>query len=276
MAAATIQIIDTHIHILQPSRFHYHWLESGSAFNRDFELADVRQEMKSSGVVGGVLMEATNTPEEISWLLEVCEISEGYWGVIGWIALEQQDAIKRIAHFAQHPQFKGVRLNWLERRTHTTQLDQTIQAVASHGLVVDVLARWEHLSDILIFMRGHPQVSFVLEHLGGVTLNKAMFAPWQSIMKAFASLPNVTVKISGYAASSTIPLRNYVETAVTLFGSHRLMFGSNYPLCLHAASYSEIVTHLYDITADLGKGLQTALFFETARHIYQLSQKETL
>lgn len=271
MAAATIQIIDSHIHILQPSRFHYHWLESDSAFNRDFELADVRQEIKSSGVVGGILMEATNTPEEIPWLLEICEISEGCWGVIGWIDLEQPDASTRIAHFAQHPKFKGVRLNWLETRSHTTRLDQTIQAVGSHGLVVDVLPRWEHLPDILIFMRGHPQVSFVLEHLGGVTLTKAMFSPWQSIMNAFASLPNVALKISGYMASTTIPLRAYVETAVTLFGSNRLMFGSNYPLCLNAGSYSETVVQLCEATGSLGESVQVALFFETAQHIYQLS-----
>ncbi len=275
MAASTIPIIDTHLHVLQPSRFHYHWLKAGSSLDRDFGIDDILKEMKSLGVMGGILIEATNTPEEIPWLLEVSELSDLYWGVIGWIHLEQADAPKQITHFAQRPRFKGVRLNWLEARIQTSSLNSAMQVIKISNLVVDVLTRWEHLPDILIFMRNYPQVSFVLEHLGGIPLTTDMLITWQTLMKPFSILPNVAVKISGYTLSSAhitekAILFDYLQSAVELFGSNRLMFGSNYPMFLNTTSYTSTFTQLYEASTRLGDAARTALFYETARHIYGL------
>jgi L-fuconolactonase len=91
-ADSDLKIIDSHLHIWQRSRFAYHWLEVGSALDRDFRLEDIRREMAALNVVGGLLMEATNTPEEIPWLLAICEADPRCLGVIGWIHLEEADA----------------------------------------------------------------------------------------------------------------------------------------------------------------------------------------
>ncbi|MBA3871629.1 MAG: amidohydrolase family protein [Anaerolineae bacterium] len=276
MAASTISIIDTHLHVLQPSRFHYHWLKAGSWLDRNFGIDDVLEEMKSLGVMGGILIEATNTPEEIPWLLEVSETSDLHWGVIGWIHLEQMDAPKQITHFAQHPHFKGVRLNWLEARLQTSSLYSAMQVIKTSNLIVDVLTRWEHLPDILIFMRNYPQVSFVLDHLAGIPLTTAMLATWQTVIRPFSTLPNVTLKISGYSFSSEhtsekTALVDYLQSAVDLFGSNRLMFGSNYPMFLNTATYTTTFTQLYEASAFLSESARSALFCKTAEKIYHLS-----
>lgn len=271
MAAPTIPIIDSHVHILQPARFHYHWLETGSWLDNDFGLTAVREEMKNLGVVGGILMEATNTPDEIPWLLDICESDDLCYGVIGWVHLEQADAPAQIAHFARNPHFKGVRLNWIETRARTQSLDESMEAISALKLVVDVLPSWEHLPDIAAFMRAHPQVSFVLEHLGGMAITETMLPTWEAIMERFADLPNVAVKISGCTPSAAMPLRAYVETAVKLFSSRRLMFGSNYPICLNTATYTKTVACLQAATIGLSKSARTALCFETAQQIYHLS-----
>ena len=274
MATAAAQIIDAHVHLLQPTRFHYHWLAAGSWLDRDFGLTDVREEMNALGVVGGLLMEATNTPEEIPWLLEISDMVEGQWGVIGWIHLEQPDAAEQIAHFAQHPHFKGVRLNWLQSRPQSQSLDTAMAAVSAAHRVVDVLAHSDYLPEIAFFMRAHPQVSFVLEHLGGVAITAAGLDDWRSRMELFAALPNVALKISGYTTTTEttadLPLRTYVETAVDQFGCQRLLFGSNYPMCLKTTSYTETLAYLQAATARLSTSERNALFFETAPHIYQL------
>ncbi|MBC8099182.1 MAG: amidohydrolase family protein [Armatimonadetes bacterium] len=273
MAAAS-QIIDTHVHILQPSRFDYHWLKAGSALDKDFCLADVREEMKSLGVVGGILIEAANTPEEISWLLEISETDDLSWGVIGWINLEQADTLEHVTYFARHPNFRGVRLNWLQPRSQTALLSEAVSLIGGSNLVVDVLAGWEYLSDITAFISAHTGVSFILEHLGGTAIPDTPLPAFRAMMQPFAALPNVAVKISGYTDpalhnSAQIPFRAYVEVALDLFGSHRLMFGSNYPM--NTTSYAEIVTLLQQATDDLGETVQTALFYETARQIYHFS-----
>lgn len=271
MAASAIQIIDSHVHIWQPSRFHYHWLEAGSALYKDFHLTDLRAEMEPLDVVGGILIEATNTPAEISWLLELSAADSLIWGVIGWLHLDEPDALAQITHFAQHSSFKGVRLNWLAPRPNTSMLDNAMQAVSRNGLVVDVMARWEYLSDVATFIRHHPAVSFVLEHLGGAPLTEALLPGWRAQMQPFALLPNVAVKISGYAQPiAERTLHAYVQTALNLFGAHRLMFGSNYPLCLSIGDYSKTVITLQNAAADWDQTEQNALFYTTARRIYHL------
>jgi len=261
-AAADGGIIDSHVHLLQPSQFAYHWLKSESPLNRDFSLADFRAETQKSNVIGGILMEATNTPQEIAWLLKVTEQDSRCWGVIGWIHLEQPDAAAQIKHFAAHPNFKGVRLNWLVSRPNPDRLYAAMQALQAHQLVVDVLARFEYLPEVAALIREFPRLTFVLDHMGGSPLSAATLGAWCSTMRPFVSLPNVMLKVSGYSTETS--LRGYLQAAVTCFGAHRLMFGSNYPLCQRYTQTIEILREASDTA------WYAALFRENALTTYKL------
>src|SRR4051794_28881800 len=115
------KIIDAHVHLLQPSHFQYHWLKAGSALDRDFHLNEVREEMRALNVAGVIVIEATNSPQEIGWLLDKCASEPFIKGVIGGIDLEQIGAERHLHYFGQFHNFKGVRLNWFTPRRESRQ-----------------------------------------------------------------------------------------------------------------------------------------------------------
>ncbi len=273
--AAEPGIVDAHLHIWQRSRFVYHWLEAGSALDRDFSLEDVREEMRALVVRGGILIEATNTSVEIPWLLEIGQADSLRWGVVGWIDLEHPDVQAKIDHFAHHEHFKGVRLNWLASRPQPERLHAAMLALQSHALVVDILTRFDRLPEVAGFIARYPDTVFVLDHLGGVPVGTGELEVWRATLKLFATLPNVVVKFSGYtthdAALPTVStLRDYLQAAVEALGVERLMFGSNYPICLSASSYSETVMRLREAASELNAGERAALFGRTALKTYRL------
>jgi len=262
--------VDTHLHILQPSRFRYHWLEPESALDRDFHLNEISGAMHTQNVIGGILIEATNTSQEIDWLLALCAHEPFYKGIIGWIDLEDADIAMQIDRFAQSGHFKGVRLNWLDSRPNPKRLDAAMRAVQQHRLVVEVLARFVHLPEIVTFMRSHPDVMFVLDHLGGAAINEAGLEAWRAAMQWLANLPNVTIKISGYGNSAVATLRAYVCIALQTVGSQCLMFGSNWPMFLGTSTYTDLVEHARAAVADWDHATRAAFFHDTAKTIYGL------
>lgn len=259
-------IIDTHLHVLQPSRWHYHWLADDSPLYRDFLLNNIVGDLQACGVHTGVLIEATNTPQEIEWLLEMSAASPLQPGVIGWINLQDLDAPEQIARFAAHPLFRGIRLNWLESTFDMTAFARVVSVIGAHGLVVDVLTHPEYLSAVSQFMAAYPDITFVLDHLGGIKMDQDCPALWEQQLHDVAQLPHVFAKLSGWTASH---LRSITLVALDLFGSERLMFGSNCPFGLmsYAAQIDCLMNALYPLTATA----QANICYQTAARVYRLT-----
>lgn len=274
MAGAADGIIDAHLHIWQRSRFAYTWITEGSLLARDYRMADLHEAARGLPLSGGVLVEAANMSDEIGWLLETLDGEAGCWGVIGWIDLDQPDAAAQINQFAQNQHFKGVRLNWLASRTQPECLHEAMSALERSHLIVDVLAGYAHLAEIAAFIRRYPAITFVLEHFGGVALTHENLPGWIVAMQPFAALPNVMLKISGYATPAVVPsvscLRTWLHAADDLFTVERLIFGSNYPVCLNALSYAATLARLQEAAVDFSDAWQGALFHDTALKTYRL------
>ncbi|MDX2138815.1 MAG: amidohydrolase family protein [Chloroflexota bacterium] len=274
MASAPPAIIDTHVHLLQPSRFHYHWLTKDSPLFQDWQPGAVFAECRSCGVRGGILIEATNTQSEIDCLLEVAAEQSAVWGVIGWINLDAPDALAHIAHYSEHPCFCGVRLNWLDARLLPHMLDDALRALADANCVVEVLTQVEHLSAVTAFAKDHPRNCFVVDHFGGRLPEGEQVERWQAEIKPLAALPNVALKLSGYAtASAALPpvdhLARVLAYALNSFGAERLLYGSNYPMFTPTKSMVEVLSLLREACAQTDDELQQ-IFYETPRKIYQL------
>ncbi|MBK8034464.1 MAG: amidohydrolase family protein [Chloroflexi bacterium] len=267
-AAAETGVIDAHVHIWDRSRFHYHWLAPGSPLDHDVSLEDIRAEMLARNVQGGILMEATNTAAEIAWLLDTADADSLNWGVIGWLNLEHPHSILQIDQFSQHPRFKGVRLNCLTPRPEPESLYPTLRALAARGLVVEVLAEPDQLGTVAELARRFPNLTFVLNHFGGWTLNQTSISAWCAALQPLAVLPNVTLKLSGYAASDLATLRAYTYAAAALFGGQRLIFGSNTPFCPHG--YSAAIHLLMAACADQSEAWRGAVLRDNARALYRL------
>jgi len=256
---------------LQPSRWDYHWLEADSPLNTDFLLPNIKADMLACGVVGGVLMEATNHPQEIDWLLEISHASHMPMGVIGWIPpnLHQELSI-----FAKNSRFRGIRLNWLEPHPNSRILTPLLQACEAHGLVVDVLTNPDHLHAVANLIADYPHIMFVLDHMGGIDMVHITPKLWQQSLQPLAELPNVIGKISGFSTLAidhiTPTIRPLVEIGLTLFGSERLLFGSNIPFGLNQIGYKDIVASFRDAINHLPQTIQADICHKTAQRIYQL------
>lgn len=269
---APVEIIDTHVHIWHRHRFDYHWIQPGSALDTDYLLADARADMDARRVTGGILVEASNCTQEIAWLLSQASEDDRAWGVIGWIELHQADAPDLIASLAQNRHWKGIRMNWLESRSDFMSLEPAMRAVAEHDQVVEILMQHEFSQQAADFIRRHPDVRFVIEHCAGLRSDKPIHPQLDTVSREFGALQNVVLKLSAYSVHSpTVSvLREIATSLANAFGHDRLMFGSNWPLCLNIGSYAQTIDLLVDATAPLGHSVERALFAETARSVYRL------
>jgi L-fuconolactonase len=265
MAQTTSPIIDTHLHILQVSRLHYHWLDTQSPLHRDITLNELADEWQLLNVRGGILIEASNTTAETDFLLAICQSSAVPLGVIAWVDADSADAPTLIRHYAQYSAFKGIRLNWFAPRPHSMALQCTMQAIAEKHLVVEILLSASCLAHVCTFTKWYPQVTFVLNHCGGLDLAHSTPLEWVSALKAFSALEHVALKLSAHYALPT--QRTFVDVVRQLFGTRRLLFGSNFPMHL-PVSYRQVCDTWHHTIRDTE--LQTAIFHHNPLRLYQL------
>jgi L-fuconolactonase len=143
-----------------------------------------------------------------------------------------------------------------------------LKAVAAAGLPFDLLVRAHQLPAAVEAVRAVPELTFVLDHLGNPPIGKQ--SPWD--IRALASAPNVVAKLSGLPTEAKVgDLRPYVEEALAAFGPARLMWGSDWPVCLLAATYAQVHSTTDLLTAHLTATEREAIFAGTATRIYQLS-----
>jgi L-fuconolactonase len=271
--AAAESVIDTHLHLLQPSRFHYSWLESASALDRDDEPNGVWETLCQHGITGGVLVEAANDETENAWLLEVARESPLDLCVIGWLNLAHRDTPEKIERLAAQLFFRGVRLNWFEGSHPTPAHKQALEVLSAHSLVLEILTEKWFLPGIAAWLVDYPDNPVVLNHMGTAGLFGAGFHDWQTGIRCFRDLSHVTLKLSGFA-SSTMGLapvdeaRRYLETALEIVGVERVICGSNLPMFEPTVTLSACYTHLRQTMEHLDAGTKSALLRENARRLY--------
>jgi L-fuconolactonase len=220
-------------------------------------------------VSGGLLVEATNRPDEIPWLLDAAREAGPGWGVIGAVPLDTPDAPEMIQVFARQHAFRGVRLNWLAPRPNWRVLAPALRALADAGLVLDILAAYDLLPEIAAFARAFPHNPIVVGHLGGVDFSAAARAGWPGQARALADAPNVAMKFSGWPTPDA--LAGYLDAADGLFGGGRLMHATNWPIC---GAYAAATEQHLAVTAGRSQAWRTAFFSGTAQRIYGLKVSE--
>jgi L-fuconolactonase len=264
--AESPRIIDTHLHLIAPSRFRYGWLTADSPLYREFRLDEIRAQMQAANISGAILIEATNTPDEIAWLLDVCAADPICKGVIGWIDLGRSDAPALIRQHAENPFFKGVRLNWFAPCPELSSLRPALHALQGCSLVLELLTRVEYLPEIAEFVRAFPAARLVIDHMGGAAFERDGLADWQIALRKFTDLPKVCFKFSGFPEQSAA--RHYLHSAIEAIGARRLMFGSNWPVC---PDYARTVDELHAAAQGWDAETRAALFSGTAQRVYGVS-----
>lgn len=272
--------IDAHHHLWRYSPEEYEWIDDTMIMLRhDFLRDDLVAEMRLAGVDGAIAVQARQTLQETQWLLDIADASEAIRGVVGWAPIASKEFVVTMSEFLGRPKLKGLR--------HIVQAEQDdfllsenfnrgISAMSGSGLVYDLLVYERQLLHAIQFVDMHPDQAFVLDHIAKPRIREAVLEPWASRIQALAKRENVVCKISGlvteadWKAWTLETLRPYLDVVVGAFGPHRLMVGSDWPVCLAASGYGQWFDLLGEYFARFTVREREAVFGETAKQVYKL------
>jgi L-fuconolactonase len=248
---------------------------------RDFSPEDLRRVSGDCGVDGFVTVQARQTLQETIWLLELAERESLIRGVVGWIPLSDPEIEPVIERFAASPRLKGIRHVVQDEPDDRFLLGEAfnhgVSLLSRHGVVYDILIYARHLPAAIEFVDRHPNQPFVLDHVAKPTIRGSQFdVDWERGFRELARRDHVTCKFSGLATEirddewDVETIRPYWDVALEAFTPRRLMFGSDWPVCLVRTGYDRWLSAVGELAADLSEAERDDLFAGTATRVYQL------
>jgi L-fuconolactonase len=273
-------IVDAHHHFWDPLLADYPWMtDDVAAIRRRFGPENLEPLLREHGVDGTVLVQARASLDETRWLLETAEATPFVLGVVGWIDLTDPEAAHVLA------ELRGRRLVGIRHQVHDEpdpawllrpDVQRGIAAVGAADLAYDLLVRPVELPSAYETAKRHPAVRFVVDHLAKPPLRGGETARWAEGLESLAGSPNVTCKLSGLVTEAdpstwrTDGLVEYHRRAIEWFGPERCMFGSDWPVCLLAAEYADVLELLMRALDDLDAAERAEVLGGTAARIYRL------
>ena len=278
--------VDAHHHLWDPGRRAYPWMdESVAAIRRPFGPDDLDAAAGPQGFGQTIAVQAVSSVEETGELLDVAATSGRVAGVVGWVDLTGPEVADTLAALRARPGGRalvGVRHQvhdepdpgWLLR----DDVGRGLAAVAAAGLAYDLLVRERELPAARAVARRLPELTLVVDHLAKPRIRDGAVEPWAGELAALARQPNVACKVSGlvteadWEAWTPAQLVPYVRHAAEVFGPDRLLFGSDWPVCLLAAAYGEVVEATVEALdgAGLGPAERDGVLGANARRLYRL------
>jgi L-fuconolactonase len=272
--------IDSHHHFWKYGE-EYGWIDDTmKVIRRDFLPADLEKEIQAAGIDGVVSVQARQTLEENRFLLDFARRHEFIRGVVGWVPLVDPDVKGVLEEFADQRKAKGIRHVLQgepdDRYMLRQDFNRGIALLKDFGLVYDILIFERHLPQTLQFVDRHPDQVFVLDHIAKPRIKDGYLSPWQTNIVQLAHRPNVYCKLSGMVTEADFEnwteeeLTPYIDTVLSAFGPKRVMFGSDWPVCLVACAYGRWVEIVKRRIAELSEAEQRRVLGETAVEAYKL------
>lgn len=275
-------MIDSHQHFWQVGRFDYPWMSSDlGVLYRDYLPNDLAPIIQKNGVDKTVVVQASNSVAESRWLLELASTHDFIAGVVGWVDLMSPDINTQLDELCADQNFKGVR-HLVESETDDAWLVQPavlsgLQQVSARRLSYDLLVHTRHLKHIPLVAESCPDLAFVIDHLAKPPIARNEISEWSQALQSLARYPNISCKLSGLVTEAnwqswqTDDLRPFVDLALEDFGPDRMMFGSDYPVCLLAASYDRVLDSFQEILKSLSETDRDKIFSKNAVKFYRLN-----
>jgi L-fuconolactonase len=244
--------IDAHQHFWMYSPAEYDWIDDSMAMlRRDFLPDDFKPVLESNDFHASVAVQARQTLEETRWLLELAERSPWILGVIGWVDLRSPDIRSQLNVITRNPKLVGIR-HIVQSEPDDRFLLQPdflrgISVLEEFDLAYDILIYTKHLPIAAEFVERFPRQRFVLDHLAKPPIKSGNIDSWAQGISRLAASPNVFCKLSGLVTEADWQhwtpeqITPFLDVAFESFGPDRLMIGSDWPVCLVAASYARAV-----------------------------------
>ncbi|MFH9089144.1 amidohydrolase family protein [Streptomyces sp. NPDC017673] len=274
--------LDAHHHVWDLAERDQPWTYGIPALNRTFTADELRPALCRNGIDATVVVQTTASSAETAELLALAAGDPHVAAVVGWTDLTDAavaDHLARLRDGAAGAALVGIRHGvqgeadpeWLSR----SEVRRGLRAVAEAGLVYDLLVGPDQLPATVRTVRALPELRFVLDHAGNPVIDADGLRVWTRSMTELAACPNVAVKLSGLVTRTIEPpvaaLRPYTQVLMSAFGPHRLMYGSDWPVCLTAAGYDEVLAVAEALTEGLGTTEHEAVFGGTALRWYDIA-----
>lgn len=273
--------IDAHQHFWKFDPVRDAWIDdSMEVIRRDFMPEDLASLLRENGFDGCVSVQADQSEEETNFLLGLAENHDFIKGVVGWVDLKSPDLKQRLEQFSQYDKLKGFR-HILQGQPAGTMLEESfingIKTLQETRFRYDVLIFENQLHETVKFVERVPDMHFVIDHIAKPAIKESSFDDWATHMKKLAKFPKVHLKLSGMVTEADwdhwkkddfIP---YLDTCLELFGADRLMIGSDWPVCLLAGEYDEVIGIVEDFLDGLSDTEYEDIMGITAVKFYQLT-----
>ena len=275
--------IDSHQHFWRYDPVEYDWIDAQmGVLRRDFLPPDLRPLLDAQRIEQCIAVQARTTDEETDFLLALAAEYPWIAAVIGWVDLRADDLQRRLDRWSGARKLAGFR--------HILQAEvipvdgpdasfcRGVAMLQKRELIYELLLRSPQLHAMAEFSRVHDKYWLVLDHLGKPNIHDGGYAEWRRDLEPIAALPHVVCKVSGMVpeamdakgAFNPEDLTAYLDTTLELFGPERLMFGSDWPVCLLAAPYAQVAGIVEEWAARLSASERGALWGDTARRVYRL------
>ncbi|HEY0677644.1 MAG TPA: amidohydrolase family protein [Chitinophagaceae bacterium] len=273
--------IDAHQHFWKYDPVRDSWInEEMNVIRKNFLPADLQPLLNQNGFDGCVAVQSDQSEAENHFHLRNAEAFDFIKGIVGWVDLQAKNIHERLLHFSQFKKIKGFR-HVLQGET---QRDLMLQPAFMNG--ISLLKKFNYTYDILIFtdqlqyipkfVSSFPDQSFVIDHLAKPDIKSGEISEWKRLIKTVSQFENVYCKLSGMVTEANWDNWNardfkpYIDVILEAFGTSRIMFGSDWPVCQVAASYDEVVGIVEDYFSSFSKTEQEKVFGLNAIDFYNL------
>ena len=278
-------IVDSHQHFWQVGRFDYPWMSAEvEVLCHDYLPPALVPMLERNEVKKTILVQASNSLEETRWLLKLAEQNSFIAGVVGWVDLTADGFVDQLDEFTAHPKFKGVR-HLVESEPQDDWLTQPVvlenlRTLAGRGVTYDLLVHTRHLKHALKVAVSCPELRLVVDHLAKPPIARGEIDDWSRALREFGSQPNVSCKLSGLVTEAdwtrwrVEDLKPCVDLALEVFGPRRMMFGSDWPVCLLAGSYDQVLEAAQSMLASVSEEDRSRIFAANAVEFYRIGGGE--
>jgi L-fuconolactonase len=275
-------IIDAHQHFWKYNLQTHNWItDEMHILRRDFFPPDLEPVLKKNNVSGSVLVQVEGSEKDNEFMLKLANQHAFIKGVVGWIDFQTNGLDERLQKYQQYSGLKGFRhlLQGEKQRNSMLQpgFKNGIGMLNKYGFTYDLLILPDQLEFAYELVRSFPDQRFVIDHLAKPGIKQGEFSSWNVDMKRFAACRNVYCKLSGMVTEAdwenweTEDFIPYVDAIVEIFGMKRVMFGSDWPVCLTAGTYEEVKEIADDYFSAFSETEQSDFFGGNATDFYNLS-----
>jgi len=279
-----VTIVDAHHHVWDLAVRDQPWIAGPpmAPIRRSFRVDDLRPSADAAGVTATVLVQTVTVADETPEMLAIAAAEPLVAGVVGWTDLTSPAVADELARLAACPggrHLVGIRHqvqsepdpDWLRR----ADVIRGLRAVAAAGLCYDLVVLPHQLAAAAYAATEVPGLTLILDHAGKPPIGRGDLDPWRAAIRTFAARPNTACKLSGLVTEAPpgAPLDAFAPVADVIleeFGPERIMFGSDWPVCLLARDYAGVVELAQLLTAGLSDAERTAVFSSTAARLYEI------